>query len=588
MSDIHTSVVYSALRHPDYLTQSLDWTEWRETYAGGKYYRDRYLEQWKDRETDADFLVRKNSTPIPTFAKEAITEIRNAIFQRLEDVLRIDGSPSYMRAVKGEAAGVDRKGTAMNSFIGIDVLTELLVMGRTGVYVDAPDIVPQTLFDQVSNPNLAPYCYHYRIEDILSYDYDWNEAPGTFRAVLLRDYEVTYNTNFKSLKLPIGRKSRRRLVYKDESGRVRVFFYEDNDDGIVVPIPGGDPDGGKTLEVDTVPFILPDIGQSLMIDIASYQHALLNLVSGDVNWSIQSSQPFLTIQKDRRSTGDHLKQPGRGNTPEQGGQRAQDKEEQIGGKGRYYDLEAERPGYIHPSSEPLKASMELRKELKDELRQLVNLAIANKIGTRTESAEAKKLSSQGLEAGLSYVGEVLEELERKIGQFWSMYEHVTPPVVTYPGRWILKQDIERIEEATKLAELMDRIPSQHARRRLAVQIVTSLLGGKENADSVQKMVAEIGTAGYTSGVVADVIQAHAQGLVSDETASEALGYDGEEEIEQARKDKAERAKITLLAQTSVNGESGLNQVGPGARGVPDIDPNEDSGKQEKDEAKNDG
>ena len=77
--------------------------------------------------------------------------------------------------------------------------------------------------------------------------------------------------------------------------------------------------------------------------------------------------------------------------------------------------------------------------------------------------------------------------------------------------------------------------------------------------------------------------AHTAGLVSDETASNALGYVGADEVEQAREDKAERATITLMAQTAVNGESGLSQVGPGARGVPEIDPNEKSAEQEKED-----
>ena len=99
------------------------------------------------------------------------------------------------------------------------------------------------------------------------------------------------------------------------------------------------------------------------------------------------------------------------------------------------------------------------------------------------------------------------------------------------------------------------------------------------------MLREIEIAKYTTAAVQDVIQAHTAGLVSDETASVSLGYNSDE-VEQAREDKAERAKITLLAQTAVNGESGLNSVGTGARGVPETDPNENSGPQEKKESQN--
>jgi len=574
------------IRHPDYLFQSTDWTEWRETFAGGNDYKNRYLNLWSDRETVTEFAVRKACTPIPTFAKAAILDIRNSIFQRLEDVSRSGGSPSYNRAIRGECPGVDRQGTSMDSFIGIDVLTELLIMGRVGIYVDAPNIIPVTIADQIANINLAPYCYFYRIEDILSWTLDYDEIPGTFKAVLLRDYAIEYCTDIGGVPLPAGRKTRLRLVWKDDYGRVRVRMFNDDATRTPINLVNADPDGAVTLNIPIVPFIMPDIGVSLMADICSYQHALLNLVSGDVNWSLQSSSPFLTIQRDLRSTGSHLKKPAGGNTPEPGGQRAKDSEEQIGGKGRYYDLGADRPDYIAPPTDPLVASMKLQEKLEDDIRKLVNLAVSNKIGSRTESAEAKKLSSQGLEAGLSYIGLVLEDAERCISRYWSMYEGSTATTVDYPSRYILKQDMERIQEAGATAELLNMLPSKTARKVLAKQIITTLLGGKANTQVLQSIMSEVESAGFTTSVVQDVIQAHTAGLVSDETASEALGYNPNE-VEQARKDRQLRVQATLLAQTSIGGKSGLTAIGAGARGVPEIDPDPASAKKEKQESQDD-
>ena len=589
MSATRTSLVSASVKHPDYLFTSTDWAEWRETFGGGRDYRLRYLKQWSNRETDPEFNIRRECTPIPTVAKAAILDIRNAIFQRLEDVVRSGGSVSYNHAVEGERGGVNREGSSMNQFIGVDVLTELLVMGRVGVYVDAPNVKPVTLADQIGK-DLAPYCYCYRIEDILSFTLDHNEVRGTFKAVLLRDHVVSYNSDFAGVELPEGRKARLRLVWKDDvTGKVKVRMWEDDEDKAIIPLVGGDADGAVTLDISVVPFIMPDIGDSLMIDITSYQHALLNLVSGDVNWSLMSSSPFLTIQRDGRSVGAHLKKPGRSNTPEPGGQHSQDQEEQIGGKGRYYDTGMERPDYIAPPTEPLLASMKLQEKLEDDIRKLVNLAVTNKAGSRTESAEAKKLSSQGLEAGLSYIGLVLENAEKRIAEYWGMYESHEGTAVSYPERYILKQDIDRIEEAQAMADLMDRLPSVSARKSIAQQIITTLIGGKENSESVSKMISEVESAGYTTAAAQDVIKIHSAGLVSDETASESLGYK-KGEVEQARKDKAERAVITLLAQTEVAGGSGQAAIGAGARGAPDIDPNEDSATQEKAKTKepNDG
>ena len=586
-----TSLTAESIRHPDFLFDATEWAEWRETFKGGKNYRERFLKRWSNRESTNDFTLRKFCTPIPTFAKAAIIDIRNNIFQRLVDVSRNGGSATYRKAIAGESAGVDREGASMNTFIGIDLLTELLVMGRAGVYVDAPNLRPTTLAQQsMMDTALGPYCYVYRIEDILSWSLDEHETPGTFKAVLLRDHVIKYNTEFADIPLPEGRDTRLRLVWRDDAtGKVRVKMFTDEPkqaDRKIIELMNADPDGAVTLDLTVVPFVMPDIGDSLMADISTYQHALLNLVSGDVNWQLQSSSPFLTIQRDLRSTGAHLKQPGQGNTPESGGQRAKDNEEQIGGKGRYYDKDMERPDYIAPPTDPLLASMKLQEKLEDDIRKLVNLAVANKVGSRTESAESKKLSSEGLEAGLSFIGLVLEHTEQLIAKYWSMYERGEEPAkIKYPERYILKTDVERIEEAKELSILMDRIPSHKARKVLAKRIVMTLLGGHENSETMAAMLTEIERAGYTTGAVQDIIQAHTAGLVSDKTASEALGFNGEAEVDQARKDKADRATITLMAQTAVAGQSGLTTVGAGARGVPDIDPNEQSAKAEKAEAK---
>ena len=73
----------------------------------------------------------------------------------------------------------------------------------------------------------------------------------------------------------------------------------------------------------------------------------------------------------------------------------------------------------------------------------------------------------------------------------------------------------------------------------------------------------------------DVIRLdHEAGFVSTESASLARGYP-EGEVEQARKDQAMR--LTLIAEAQSTG--GMQNAA--ARGVPDADSNQDSGKDEK-------
>src|SRR5690606_30018951 len=149
-------------------------------------------------------------------------------------------------------------------------------------------------------------------------------------------------------------------------------------------------------------------------------------------------------------------------------------------QGRYYDMEAERPGFIHPSPEPLRASITLQEKLENDIRKLVMLAVVN-LGTRT-SAESKQMDNQGLEAGLSFIGLVLEAAERRIADYWAAYEdrvetRRTVATIKYPDRYSLKSDKDRIEEADKLSDLIHSVPSRTAKKEIQKVVVTKLLSG---------------------------------------------------------------------------------------------------------------
>lgn len=583
MSNLSFSI--ADVRHPDYLFYSTEWEEWRDTFKGGEDYLCRYLKTYSSKETTEEFNIRKECTPIPTFAKAAVLDIRNSIFQRLTDVQRTGGTEKYNTAMAGEGAGVDRKGSSMNSFIGIDVLTEILVMGRVGIYVDAPSKVPTTMAQEAR----SPYLYHYRVEDILSWTLDDDAEDGTFKAVLLRDHAIEFNTVFDGVQLPAGRKTQFRFVWKGDDGIVRCRFLDEEKKTIFFP--ESDESGALELGIPIVPFIMADIGDSLLTDVSSYQKALLNLVSGDVNWALMSNAPFLTIQDNLRTVGAHLKKTA--DSPVPGGQPAKNREETIGAKGRYYDSGMDRPEYIAPPTAPLEASMKLQEKLEDDIRKLINLAVTNKAGSRTESAEAKKLSSQGLEAGLSYIGMVMQQAEQAISRYWSMYENVKIPqtaVVSYPDRYILKEDMERIAEAEALLKLSDRIPGREIKTAVNKMVVSALLVGKVDTSSINKVMKEIDTIGFTTSAIDDVIAAQEAGLISDELASSALGIK-KGEVEKAKKDRADRAVAVLEAQTKVSDQQpggGQTPTNPASRGLPELDSNPQSGKDEKKAVKQNG
>lgn len=576
-------------RHPNFLADMGDWQKWRLTYRGGQDYLRKYLKKFSRQEDTSDFNARREITPIPTFAASAVNDIRNSIFQRMRDIVRRDGSETYNRAVQGLDLGVDRRGSTMNAFMGMDVLTELLVMGRAGIYVDSPSIsrddgVQPSIADTA---NFRPYLYIYQVEDILSWRCSKPEEPSEFQSLLLRDTCVDFD---QDTLLPITSFERFRLLWIDqETGFVNLQFMNGDGDRI-------NSDGSLAIEpiqlgLKRIPFVMPNIDGSVLEDVCQHQIALLNLVSSDVSYALKANFPFYTEQRDNRAVGDHLKHSvSPDGSSEAGGQPASKKEIAVGTtQGRYYDIKADRPGFIHPSSEPLEASMALQEKLEQDIRKLMNLAVMT-IGSR-QSAESKSLDNQGLESGLSFIGLVMESAERRIADLWASYESANErkrlvAVVKYPDRYSLKDDGDRVKEARELADLITSTPSKTARKEMWKNLMAILLAGRVNVDKLEKINKEIDNANFTTSDPEIIIRAVEAGLSGEETASLALGF-AEGEVEKARKDQA--ARIARIQQAQSPPGEGSEDIEPGeaaARGNPDVDPDPSQANKEKEESTN--
>jgi hypothetical protein len=327
------------------------------------------------------------------------------------------------------------------------------------------------------------------------------------------------------------------------------------------------------------------IGGSLLKDVYKHQVALLNLGSSDVSYALKANFPFYVEQRDMRNTGAHLKQ----HVDDDGTTTTSDNSE-VGqdartgvSHGRTYDMKANEPSFIHPSPEPLMASIKLQEKLEDDIRKLVNLAVQNKIGQRAISAEAMKLSDQGLEAGLSYIGLILEGAERRIAEHWAAYENRNVDqrdiaTIKYPDRYSLKNDEDRVKEATELAELIYTVPGTTAKKELAKGIVNALLSGKVNVETIDKIYGEIDEAEYTTSDPDMIIRSQEAGLCGEQVASVALGF-SEDEYLVARADHLARAKAIAEAQAGAKAEAGM-----AARGVEDLDADKKSGEKEKEDA----
>lgn len=520
---------YFTYYNPVYKDSISEWEKYRLTYKGGRQFIDAYLEKFSKQEDNDDFAQRKKLAYSPAYAKAAINEIINGIFQRVVDVSRKGGDITYQKAVEGEGKGVDLKGGSMRSFLGRKVLPELLPIGKVGIFIDRNKIPENATID--ATKNITPYMYIFRAEDICHWSED---EEGKLTKILLKkntpkEYSNTtfddgYSTSMIEMELiPQGGVSYKEITH-DENGEEVVSREE-------------------TLKLKSIPFIVADLRASLLEDVADYQIALLNISSSDLNYALKSNFPFYTEQQS--------------NTVPNAIKGIEAKTVKTGPvQGRAYAKDHERPGFINPSSDPLKVSMEKQEQMKKEIRELVNLAVEN-LG-----------QDKGLEAGLSYIGLELERVEREIAKIWAEYMGWNEPVtIAYPNTYDLETDEERYSKADQLLKMRKEVPSLIYKKEITKRVAAITLNKSINVDLLNDVFREIDEAEVIVVDPDSLIAQHEAGLVSDELASRASGFPKGEHIK-AQADKEKRMEHMLQAQTAF-GKRGQDNVtkNPPARGA---------------------
>lgn len=521
----------TSIRHPIYNTEFLNWAEWRLTYEGGWAFVNSYLERFSDKESDTEFARRKRLTPVPAFAKAAVDEIKNSIFQRMRDITRGDGPDSYQIAVTGANGGVDLHGSSMNYFMGEYVLLELLIMGRVGIFTDAP---PQGLTAADAG---VPYVYKYATEDILSWTYH-PQRREEFSSVLLRDYNTITSVDAG---LPNDIIESFRLLTLTDGG-VKVEFFSKQVD------PGSEADvkeaktGEQFLNLSRIPFTLLTLPHSIISDITRHQIALLNMESSDIMYSIDANFPTYTEQRQIRDFS-HYHKP----TSDE-----DDPSITLGPKRvRYYAQSLDRPEYIAPPTDSLNASMAKQEQLKKDLRELVHLSIAS---LSRLSAESKEIDQQGLEAGLSQIGSVLEFGERKVAEFWAEYENAQPAYISYPARYDLRSELDRQKEADNLIAIRPAVVSKTFQNQITYRIAEAVIGHKTSSETMAKIEAEIEAADAYSGDIKTIIEAIDAGVLDSVTAAKLLGYPVSV-VEKAQQEHVDRLARIQASQSAARGVS---------------------------------
>lgn len=533
------------LEHPDYSSQTTNWTKYRLIMQGGEDFIEEYCKQFSSRELALDFYNRKLISYAPCHAKAAINKINHSIYQRMSDIRREGGTDTYQRACLGENFGVDLAGSSMNAFIGKSIISELTAMGRVGVFIDR---LPMENAVSVYDASQVPiYLYAYKTENIISWRKD---RYNRLTHVVLIDYVDKVDEETGLVKDVV---KNYRFLYI-ENDKVIVNFYDESSNII----------DSMTLDINRIPMVIFELNQSLLTDIADYQIALLNLASSDMNYAMKSNFPFYTEQYAPHA-GDWLRKSEDGT--QDGASTADTRKVNIGAaSGRRYPQGLERPAFIHPSPDPLRVSMEKQEILKKDILELIDLGL-----TTTKSVSS---NGSGLEEGLSSIGIELETGERNIAEIWALYEGRKDVInVKYPTNYSLRSDVERREEAKELQEIGPKVPSISFQRALAKEVTNLVIGSKITRGDLEEIYNEIDSAVVITTDPNILKQDHEAGFVSTKTASIARGYP-EGEVEQAKLDHAERARRIALAQSSIKN--------PASRGVVDLasEPEEES-KREK-------
>jgi len=571
------SVILS--RHPSY--NDIEYRKFRLVKKGGRTFIENYLKK-HEREDPTVFATRKSITYNPGFAKEAVLEVVHALFLRMHDVSREGGSKTYLTCAKGEEGGIDGEGSSMTSFMGRKILEELLFMGRVGVFIDNAPIKGPTRADVQGHP----YCYIYKAEDILNWAVDPNR-PEYYTALLLRDTYPEVDANG----LPKDVKPRYRLYKKVEDGVQVTIYDEAGVEKNVFDGPNGTKVSTKRLNLKHIPFYMADIDESLLQDAADYQIAHLNLASSDVwyTWAanfiiyVEQYDPFEQqfLKKRPEQANDFEPPPGFEGTlttedeviaetqvqsvfQAQEPRRPQNDAAEITvgpSTGRRYPKGTERPAFIHPSSEPLRASIEKEEQLKFEIRQLVHLAISN-MQAKMASAESKAKDNEGLEAGLAFIGLELYTAELFVVRAWHEYEGKQDLTkVDYPEEYSLKTDDERRKDAEEMRKLQTAVTSRSFQKKVQKDIVRILYGSKLPIKDLDKFDKEIDQAKAPTADPEILQKDHEAGFVSDSTASQARGYEPGEAA------KASIDHANRLARIKAAQSSGPDNAA--ARGVPD-------------------
>lgn len=482
--------------------------KWRLCFEGGNAFKIRYVLKYSGRENDEDFARRRTLTPIPAMASTTINEVAYHIVSKLDSVLRQSDDDQFRDAMDGKDGGIDGQGMSFNTLLSDKIIPELLGMGRYGILVDRDE-------DAKAPPNIQ----FLSREQIQSWQYD---HTGKLIDVTISQFKPNFND--VGLHLKVESHSER---FKLVDGKVHHWDDKSLEDDFEV------------LNLTSIPVFIDSVPVPAMRNCADHQIALINLVSSAVNGAY-SNNFALYVEQGAGGSGD-LKREGKTEQPSQ-----------VGGAlhGRNYPMNAERPAFIAPPSEPVKITLDMIAKLEDQIRDMCHMAIR----AVASNGDSSKTANRPLEAALVALTYKLARLEEFIASAWQQYTgRPFEYTVVYPKDFSEVDVDTRAKTAAVWTDQIPKMPSITGRRELAKLAAKTLLLGNVDACTMNAILNEIDEAtviGIDPETLKNDIEA---GLVTTKTASKARGYaDGESDA--AKLEHAER--LARIAEAQGNTSTG--------------------------------
>lgn len=564
-------------RHPKYAGDR--WQKYRLAYEGGEEFIEAFMYRYSKREGDKAFKERKKISYNPGHAKSAINIIRNSLAVKLPEVVR-EGDQRYLDACE---SNVDSFRASMSTFMAVDVIPMLLVHEKRFVMLDAPPKAPGATLGEDRG---MPYMWCLSAEDVLSWHYN---EEGQIDSILVREWadEVSEESG-----LITGSCERFRLMRKLEEG-MEYRVGKETFKGPSVLIRTFDTEGKESppevMDWDRVPVAEFTLVDSLMTDIADMQITLLNLASSDISFLWKGNFPIFVKEVDRLKS---LLKPRAAKRTEQADQERVDYDADVLGDSSPSNVEAgvnsgigyEKgqaiPSFIAPPTGNLQASMDKQTEIARLIRVMVDLALTSlSVSAVEQSGKSKEADRVGEEAGLAYIGSVLEAGEREVAAIYHMLLGVPDVEVTvrYPKGFSVKTPEQRQLEAKSLMEMRSAVRSEIYNKSISKRIADLMMKGFDDSAELESAKKEIDETLYfdDNKERAEIIGKDvAAGLLSAPTGTILRGYP-EDEADKAAADKS-IAIDAMSGGSNIPPADLLEEQGLDGQSDPNADPNDPS------------